>query len=74
MFNTVQSTIKESDIIDIHVHIGGPRRENDHLHYWSEAFEQSISFEGIKLVTRLKESQITALRYASMLYDQLRNS
>ena len=74
MFDSVQSTIRETDIIDIHVHIGGPPRENERLYYWSETFKQSISFEGIKLVTRLKESQITALRYASMLYDQLRNS
>jgi predicted TIM-barrel fold metal-dependent hydrolase len=74
LLNSVRSKIKDTDIIDIHVHIGGPGGENDHLHYWSEAFEKSISFEGIKLVTRLKESQITALRYASMLHDQLRNS
>jgi len=74
MINSVLSAINDKDVIDIHVHIGGPPRENDDLYFWSETFEQSISFEGIKLVTRLKESQITALRYASMLHDQLRNS
>lgn len=74
MSNSVRSAIEDTDIIDIHVHIGGPPGENDHLYYWSEAFEQSISFEGIKLVTRLKESQLTALRYVCVLFDQLRNS
>jgi predicted TIM-barrel fold metal-dependent hydrolase len=74
MITTVRSAIKDTDIIDIHVHIGGPPGENEHLYYWSKKFEKSISFEGIKLVTRLKESQLTGLRYASMLHDQLRNS
>jgi len=74
MFNSIRSTIKDTDVIDIHVHIGGPPGENERLYFWSGTFEKSISFEGIKLVTRLKESQLTGLRYVSMLYDQLRNS
>lgn len=61
-------------MIDVHVHIGGPPAENESIYYWSDKFTKSLSFEGIKLVTKLSASRITAARYMSVLFDQLKQS
>lgn len=74
MFDRIFSTVRDSDVIDIHVHIGGPPDENNEMYYWSEKFEQTASFEGMKLVTKLTETQLTATRYVSVLFSQLQNS
>ncbi|MBN1273282.1 MAG: amidohydrolase family protein [Candidatus Aminicenantes bacterium] len=74
MLNPVRSTIKETDIIDVHVHVGGPPNENESMYFWSNKFKKSISFEGIKLVTKLQASNITAYRYISVVFDQLKAS
>ncbi|MBN1223510.1 MAG: amidohydrolase family protein [Candidatus Aminicenantes bacterium] len=74
MVQPLRSGFTKTDVIDIHVHIGGPPGENERLYYWSDKFEQSISFEGMKLVTRLKGSQMTGVRYIGVLFDQLRHS
>jgi predicted TIM-barrel fold metal-dependent hydrolase len=74
MFNRIFSTVRESDVIDIHVHIAGPPDENDAMYYWSKSFEKTVSFDGIKLVTKLTRSQMTATRYVSVLFSQLKNS
>jgi len=66
--------IKAYDVIDVHVHIGGPSGENDRLYRWSEGFKKSISYEGIKLVTKLSGQAITGPRYMSVLFNQLKES
>ena len=68
------SAIKPGDVIDIHVHIGGPSGENESLYRWSEQFKKSPSFEGIKLVTKLSATKITGPRYMSVLFNQLKES
>jgi predicted TIM-barrel fold metal-dependent hydrolase len=67
-------TIQPDDVIDIHVHIGGPPNENESMYYWSRSFEKSRAFEGMKLVTKLNVAQVTGPRYMSELYSQLKNS
>jgi predicted TIM-barrel fold metal-dependent hydrolase len=74
MFERITSTILPDDIIDIHVHIGGPADENNELYFWSPKFEKSITYEGIKLVTRISESHLSGLRYLSVLYHQVKKS
>lgn len=74
MFDTVHSTIKPTDVIDIHVHVGGPPGENEDMYFWSEKFPKSLSFTAIRLVTRLSASQVTALRYVNVLFRQLKAS
>jgi predicted TIM-barrel fold metal-dependent hydrolase len=66
--------ISPDDIIDIHVHIGGPAGENETMYYWSEPFKKSIAFEGMKVVTKLNERQVTGARYVSELFYQLKLS
>ncbi|MCI0513721.1 amidohydrolase family protein [candidate division KSB1 bacterium] len=73
MFHT-RSVFKAGDVIDIHVHLGGPHGENDALYYWSDKFTHSLSYEGIKLVTRLNHQSVTGLRYLSVLYHQIKKS
>jgi predicted TIM-barrel fold metal-dependent hydrolase len=68
------ANIQPGDVIDIHVHIGGPPGENDHLYYYSTNFQKSISFEAMRLVTRLYGARMTGLQFASVLFDQLRGS
>ncbi|MCR4439642.1 MAG: amidohydrolase family protein [bacterium] len=63
-----------TDVIDIHVHIAGPAGENEKMYYVSEEFKRSTSFEGVKLVTKLREEQITGPRYVSVLFSQVRES
>lgn len=74
MFDNIYATIKPTDVIDVHVHIGGPPDENEQMYYWSEKFTKSLSFEGIKLVTKISGSQVTGARYVSILFNQLKNS
>lgn len=74
MFRTVHSSINTKEIIDVHVHIGGPPAENDAMYYWSEKFTKSLSFEGIKLVTRLSAANVTGARYMSVVFSQLKQS
>lgn len=66
--------ISPEDVIDVHVHIGGPSGENETMYYWSEQFKKSRAFEGIKLVTKLNVAQVTGARYMSELFSQLKNS
>ena len=56
MFNAIHAIIKPTDIIDVHVHIGGPPVENESMYYWSEKFTKSLSLEGIKMITKLSVS------------------
>lgn len=74
MFESIHSRIDPGDVIDIHVHIGGPPGENDGMYFWSEKFRKSLAFDGMKLVTRLTESQMTFPRYVSVLFQQLQQS
>jgi len=74
MVKTLSFDIAPDDIIDIHVHIGGPSGENESMYYWSENFKRSRAFEGIKLVTKLNVAQVTGARYMSELFSQLKNS
>ena len=74
MFDNINSRIDPGDVIDIHVHIGGPSGENENMYFWSDAFRKSLAFEGMKLVTRLTESQMTFPRYVSVLFQQLKHS
>jgi mannonate dehydratase len=67
-------TIQPDDVIDVHVHIGGPPGENESMYYWSDAFKRSRAFEGMKLVTKLSVAQVTGPRYISELFSQLKNS
>ena len=41
MQRIIYSTFNPDDVIDIHVHIAGPRSENDEMYYYSEKFVQS---------------------------------
>jgi predicted TIM-barrel fold metal-dependent hydrolase len=66
--------IQPDDVIDIHVHIGGPPGENESMYYWSNAFKKSRAFEGMKLVTKLNVAQVTGPRYMSELFNQLKTS
>jgi len=74
MFHSLRSTIKPGEVIDVHVHIAGPEGENNELYYTSELFKKSLSYEGIKLVTKLTSAQITGPRYVSVLLSQLKQS
>lgn len=69
--NTTKSTFKPGEIIDIHVHLGGPPGENNRMYYWSEKFTSSPSFEAIKMVTRLNKSTVSGPRYVSVLLQQI---
>ena len=72
--NKIRSTINPTDIIDMHVHIGGPKGESNDMYYVSERFTKSISFEGLKVVTKLNTPQITGPRYFNVLLNQLKQS
>ena len=74
MFNSLRSNFKPHDVIDIHVHIAGPKGENDELYYMSNLFTKSLSYEGIKLVTKITSSQVSGPRYVSILLNQLKQS
>lgn len=74
MFHSLRSSFKPDDVIDIHVHIAGPKGENEELYYISNLFTKSLSFEGIKLVTKITSSQISGPRYLSVLLNQLKQS
>jgi predicted TIM-barrel fold metal-dependent hydrolase len=58
----------------MHVHIAGPKGESDRLYYASDRFTKSVSFDGIKIVTKLNTSQITGPRYFNVLLSQLKQS
>jgi predicted TIM-barrel fold metal-dependent hydrolase len=66
--------MRESDVIDVHVHLGGPAGENEAMYFWSESFQKTASFEAIKLVTGLGGHQVTGLRYLSVLLQQIQQS
>lgn len=70
----IRSTFSENDVIDVHVHVGGPPNENEEMYFWSPQFKKSMSFEGIKLVTNLQESRISAHKYISVVFDQIKTS
>ncbi len=70
----MKSIIHSDEIIDIHVHLGGPRGENDALYYWSEKFTRSLTFESIKLVTRMTKNNATGPRFIGVLLEQLKGS
>jgi len=55
----MNSIIRSDEIIDIHVHLGGPPGENDSLYFWSDKFTKSLTFESIKVVTRMTKSNAT---------------
>ena len=74
MHKIEKSIFKPTDVIDVHVHIAGPPGENERMYYYSDLFKKSLSFEGIKLVTKLTSSPITGPRYLSVLYSQLKES
>ena len=71
MFDTIHSTIGSDDVIDIHVHVGGPPGENDDMYFWSDRFTRSLAFRGMRLVTKLSPAQVTALRYVNVIFRQL---
>ncbi|MBN2323998.1 MAG: amidohydrolase family protein [Spirochaetes bacterium] len=71
MFDTIHSTIDPEDVIDIHVHLGGPPGENDDMYFWSDRFTRSLAFRGMRLVTKLNATQVTALRYVNVIFRQL---
>ncbi len=74
MYNNINSTIQADDVIDIHVHIGGPAAENEKMYYWSKKFTNSLTFESMKLATRLSTTQLTGSRYLSLLHTQILQS
>lgn len=74
VFNYITSTISPHDVIDIHVHLGGPAEENNANYFWSHYFEKSVTHDGIKLVTRISGRHLSGLRYLSVLYHQIKTS
>ncbi|MDZ7338287.1 MAG: amidohydrolase family protein [candidate division KSB1 bacterium] len=68
------SNLSPHEVIDIHVHIAGPAGENERMYFVSDEFKKSLSFEGVKLVTKLSEDEITGPRYVSVLFSQVRES
>jgi len=69
MFDKITAILKPDDIIDIHVHLGGPPAENERMYYWSPKFMHSMAFHGIKLVTHLGTTDLSALRYLHVLLN-----
>jgi predicted TIM-barrel fold metal-dependent hydrolase len=74
LFDHVRSRIDPQDVIDAHVHIGGPPNENPSMYFWSKRFEKSMSFEAIKLVTRISPPRSGGIRYVDTLFHQAFNS
>jgi predicted TIM-barrel fold metal-dependent hydrolase len=74
MFDKLTAVIKPGEVIDCHVHMGGPPAENETMYYWSPAFIHSLAFQGIKLVTRLGSADLSALRYLHVLLNQARGA
>jgi predicted TIM-barrel fold metal-dependent hydrolase len=74
MYNKPQTVLKPGDIIDIHVHMGGPPAESEEMYFWSAAFVRSLAFRSIKLVTRLGETNLSALRYLQILLSQVKQA
>jgi predicted TIM-barrel fold metal-dependent hydrolase len=74
MVERAPRSFSPQDVIDVHVHIAGPAGENEEMYYVSEEFKKSASFEGVKLVTKLREEQITGPRYVSVLFSQVHES
>jgi len=69
-----KSILKPGDVIDIHVHLGGPADENNEMYFWSRNFTHSVAFEGIKMVTRLNAANVNGPRFISVLLRQLQKS
>ncbi len=74
MFDRVLSRIGPEDVIDMHVHIGGPPDENPSMYFWSSRFEKSMAFEAIKLLTRINPSRAGGIRYVETLFQQVLRS
>lgn len=74
MVNRSPRSFSSKDVIDVHVHIAGPAGENQEMYFVSNEFKKSSSFEAIKLVTKLKEEEITGPRYVSVLFSQVHES
>jgi len=70
----VSHRIKSGDIIDSHVHFGGPPRENESKYFWSQKFIQSTTFDAIKLAVRMSAGQMSGLRYLQVLLNQIQQS
>ncbi len=74
MTRTLPASFSPRDVIDVHVHIAGPAGENEQMYFVSPAFKRSLSFEAIKLVTKLPGDKITGPRYVSVLFSQVHES
>jgi len=74
MFEQHQVVLKPDDVIDIHVHMVGPPAENEEMYFWSPSFTRSLAFRSIKLVTRLGGTNLTALRYLHVLFNQIQQA
>ncbi|MGQ9561687.1 MAG: amidohydrolase family protein [Candidatus Oleimicrobiaceae bacterium] len=74
MVNRAPRSFSSRDVIDVHVHIAGPAGENEEMYFVSDEFKKSSSFQAIKLVTKLKEEEITGPRYVSVLFSQVHES
>ncbi len=74
MRRTLPASFSPRDVIDVHVHIAGPAGENEQMYFVSPAFKRSLSFEAIKLVTKLPGDKITGPRYVSVLFSQVHES
>lgn len=74
MLKTIRSNFHAGEVIDTHVHIGGPARENEEMYYWSPRFEKSLAFDGMKLVTRIAASRMCVSRYVTVLFNQISQS
>ncbi|MBN1540950.1 amidohydrolase family protein [candidate division KSB1 bacterium] len=61
-------------VIDMHVHVGGPAGENDSMYHWSRKFTHSPSFEAMKLVIKVGESDFSGPRYIDVVLQQLKTS
>jgi predicted TIM-barrel fold metal-dependent hydrolase len=74
MYNKPRTVINPDDVIDIHVHMGGPPAECEEMYFWSPVFVHSLAFRSIKLVTRLGEKDLSALRYLHILLNQVQQA
>jgi hypothetical protein len=73
-YNKLQTVLKPDDVIDIHVHMGGPPAESEEMYFWSPAFVHSLAFRSIRLVTRLGDTDLSALRYLHILLNQVQQA
>ncbi|MBD3387065.1 amidohydrolase family protein [candidate division KSB1 bacterium] len=69
-----RSTIHPDDVIDMHVHVGGPAGENDEMYFWSKEFTKSAAYDAMKLVTKLSSDRVNGPRYIGVLLQLLKQS